>query len=127
MSQLKRLGLNSLGVPGDEANGPPHVAGFIALVAGEEELTGEEFMDGCALVGGGGDHGLEVGDGDGDEVAVEAEDDPAQINRVGAEDGLLGGPAEVGGAEVEVHEYAVGDGGVRRRHGGGGGGGREDE
>lgn len=56
--------------------------GFLAaaLAAGEEELAGEDFVDEGVLVGGGGGgwaYGLEVGDGEGDEVAVEAENKAA--------------------------------------------------
>lgn len=78
--QRKRLGIHGLGVP-NELHGRLHIA-FIpaALAARHEELARQQFLDQSALVGGarGADaHGLEVGDGDGDEVAVEAEHDAA--------------------------------------------------
>lgn len=87
MGQSKGLGIDGLGVSG-ETRGAADVAGLVALVAGEEELAGEKLVDESALVGGGGAHGLEVGDGEGDVVAVQAEDEPAQRERVGAEDGF---------------------------------------
>lgn len=58
-------------------------------------------------------HGFEVGDGDGGEVAVEANDEAAQGDRGGAEGGVSTFGAEEGGAEGKVHEDAVSDGGVR--------------
>lgn len=90
MGEFEGLGIDGLGVPGDEARRPSDVAGFVPLVTREEVLTREELVDGCALVGGGGNHGLEIGDGDGDVVAVETQNEPAQGDRVGAEDGLFG-------------------------------------
>lgn len=76
-------------------------------------------MDESAFVGGGGAHGLEVGDGEGYVLAVEAEDDAAEGEGVGAEGGdVVGeGPvgAEVVGAEAEVEVDAFGDCGVRHR------------
>lgn len=51
-----------------------------SLAAGKEELAREDFVDKGVLVGrggGGGAHGLEVGDTDGNEVAVEAKDKAA--------------------------------------------------
>lgn len=76
-------------------------------------------MDEGVFVSVGGAHGLEVGDGEGDELAVEAEDDAAEEEGVGAEGGDVVGEgavgAEVVGAETEVQVDAVGDCGVRRR------------
>lgn len=102
-----------------------------ALAAGDEELAGEQFLDQSAPVGGARGavaHGSEVGDGDWEGVAVEAEDDPAERLRLGAagEVGLAEGAAEeVGGADAEIEEHSVGDGGVGLGGGGGGGGGGE--
>lgn len=94
-----------------------------ALAAGEEELAGEDFVDEGVLVGGRGGgraQRLEVGDGEGDEVAVEAENKAAQGEGVGAEwggGGFGGGVVREGGggggAEAEVHEDSVSDGGVK--------------
>lgn len=90
-----------------------------SLTAGEEVLAGEDLMNEGVLIGrarGTNTHGLEVGDGDGDETAVEAEDNTTQRNGFGAEgcnvvaDGSVG--EEVIGAEAEIHEKAVGDGGI---------------
>ena len=95
------------------------------MAAGDEELAGEDLVDESALVGGGagGAHGDEVGDGEGDEVVVEAEDEAAEGVRGVAERRIVaeGAVEEVGGADAEVHEDAVGDAGVRRRGCGRGG------
>lgn len=60
-----------------------------------------------------------MSDSERNETTVEAEDDPTQEYGFGAErgdvisEGSLG--SEIVWAEAEVHEYPVGDGGVRRR------------
>lgn len=119
MGQREGLGFNSLGVA-RQPRESPDFAGLVALVAGEEELTGKYFVDQSTLVGGrpigSNAHGFEVRDGDRDDMAVEAEDDAAQQDGFGAEGGEVVGDgavwSEVGGTETEVHEDPVGDGGV---------------
>lgn len=77
-------------------------------------------MDQSTLIGGrtigGNTHGFEVRDGERDNMAVEAEDDAAQKKGFCAEGGEVVGDctvgSEVGGAEAEVHENPVRDGGV---------------
>lgn len=57
-----------------------------------------------------------MSDGERDEAAVETEDDAAQGDGFGAQGEEVVGDgtvwSEVGGTEAEVHEDAVGDGGV---------------
>lgn len=94
-----------------------------ALSAAGEVLPGEELVDEGAAVGessGGAAnaHGLEVGDGAGEEPAVEAEDEAAEGAGIGAGRGVVGDGAfgpEVARAEAQVEVDAVGHGGVWRR------------
>lgn len=96
-------------------------------------------MNQRTAVRGGGANGAEIGYGDREGAAVEAEDDAANGLGIGAE-GEIGGDAEgavgaeVGGAEGELHEDSVGDGRGGERGGGrgegveeGGGEGEEKE
>lgn len=116
-----------------------------ALSAAGEVLPGEELVDEGAAVGESSSgaanaHGLEVGDGAGEEPAVEAEDEAAEGAGIGAGRGVVGDGAfgpEVARAEAQVEVDAVGHGGVRRRRrrrrsrrwgvGEGEGGGEEEE
>lgn len=79
MREHEGLGVDGFGVT-RQVKGRANL-GFVAaaLATGKEELAGEDFVDKGVLVGGGGGrtHGLEIGDGDGDEVAIEAEDNAA--------------------------------------------------
>ncbi|KAF7838886.1 Peptidyl-prolyl cis-trans isomerase CYP28, chloroplastic [Senna tora] len=101
-----------------------------SLAAGKEVLAWEDFVNEGVLVGRAGRsnaHGLEVRNRDGYEVTVQAEDNAAYRDGIGAEglnvvaEGSAG--EEVVRAEAEIHEDAVGDGGVRRCLGGFNGGG----
>lgn len=87
-------------------------------------MAWEDFVDQSALIrgaAGSGTHGFEIGDGDWNQVAVEAENEATEEGGIGAEDGIaaiIGGftvGKEVGWANAEVEEDAVGDSGVRRR------------
>lgn len=118
--QLERPRVDGLHVPHEVQWRPDLPLLPSALAAGDEELALNDLVDEGAAVGGGGAHGLEVGYGLGEELAVEAKDDAAEGLRVGAggEVGAQGAVgAEVAWAEAEVHVDALGDGG-------GGGGGR---
>lgn len=110
-----------------------------SLSASEEELAGEDFVDQSAFIrgaAGSSTHGFEISDSDGNEMAVEADNEAAEGDGIGAEEGIatiIGGftvREEVGRANAEVDEDAVGDGGVRRwrsRGGRGNDGGGERE
>ncbi|GER37083.1 sodium/potassium/calcium exchanger 1 [Striga asiatica] len=121
------------GVPDQLRRWPDLALVPAALPARYKELAGKYFLDQSALVGGtrgAAAHGLEVGDGDGYEVAVESEDEAAEGFRVGAEGEVVlaeGATEEVGRAEAEVEENPVRDGGVRLGRDGGAssGGGNE--
>lgn len=128
MRQQKSPRIDGLDVPIQISRRPDLALVPAALAAGGEVLALEDLVDDGSSVaggdgGGGGAHCLEVGDGAGEEAAVEAEDDPTEGLGVGAGRGGGGGVAEGavgeegGGAEAEVDEDAVGDGGVRRRRG----------
>lgn len=126
MRQQKSPRIDGLDVPIQISRRPDLALVPAALAAGGEVLALKDLVDDGSSVaggdgGGGGAHCLEVGDGAGEEAAVEAEDDPTEGLGVGAGRGGGGGVAEGavgeegGGAEAEVDEDAVGDGGVRRR------------
>lgn len=130
MSESKCPGINGFGVARQIQRRLDLTFVSPSLAAGEEVLAGEDFVHQGVLVWrarGSNTHGLEVGDRDRDKVAVQAKDNAAQRNGIGAEgfnavaEGSVG--EEVIGAEAEIHEDAIGDGGSRWWLGGVNGGG----
>lgn len=78
-------------------------------------------MDQSALIrraAGSGTHGFEIGYGDRNDVAVEADNKTAEEDGIGAIAAVIGGftvGEEVARVNAEVDEDAVGDGSVRQR------------
>ncbi|CAI0388661.1 unnamed protein product, partial [Linum tenue] len=136
VGEPKGLGIDGLDVSRQVSGGSDLAQFPPPLPSGEEELTREHLVDEGVLVGRRIDHGFEIGDGSGNQVAVEAEDKAAEEERLGAERGDSVGDGAVrfgvGRADGEVHEDSVGHRGVwwrrrRWRKGDGGEGGGEEE
>lgn len=122
MRQQERPGINGLTIALEIERGAHFALLPAALAPSCEVLALQNLVDEGGFVGdarGGGTntHGLKIGDSAREELAIEAENDAAKRHGIGTG---VGGVTECalwgegGGAEGEVEEDAVSDGGVDR-------------